>query len=176
LSISLREGRLSAQRLDRVGGLPRSRLEKKRSSSLTDHIEECSPDRKELSGGHIVLGLEDDQKWAIFAQDAALISPRRPADVSMSDRIIFVEIVQFRYQLARTDGTIRLVKRHMVLVVVVGRPLYLNKRGDKFNRGMRVDPYSTNEVFQKESRTETDKCGASLMVNWRIFQTSPSRT
>src|SRR5207244_522958 len=39
-------------------------------------IKEFSTDGKKLSRCFIVLGLEDEQKWAVLVHDAALFSPR----------------------------------------------------------------------------------------------------
>ena len=61
--------------------------------SKIDDVEEPCAHGKELARCHVVLGLENDQKRAVFVDDAARFGPRRPTDVGMPFGVILVRAV-----------------------------------------------------------------------------------
>src|SRR6516162_2554850 len=65
--------------------------------SKIDDVEESCANGKELSRCHVVLGLENDQKRAVFADDATRFGPRRLPDVGMPFGVILVEVIELRH-------------------------------------------------------------------------------
>src|SRR5262249_39108145 len=61
-----------------------------------DHIKKAGTNRKELSRGHIIFGLKDDQKWAGVIYDIAPFDTGSARHIAMSRRIISVEVLEFR--------------------------------------------------------------------------------
>src|SRR6516162_888812 len=65
--------------------------------SKIDDVEESCAHGKELSRCHVVLGLENDQKRAVFVDDATRFGSRRPTDVSTPLGIVLVEVIELRH-------------------------------------------------------------------------------
>jgi hypothetical protein len=78
-------------------------------------ISEALPDGKKLSGRHIVLRLQNDEKRSVLLHHNTLVGAGRSADISAPARIILIKIIQLRHQLAGADGSVSWVEdnRHV---------------------------------------------------------------